>query len=49
MFSQIDLVSDKRDDDVGIRLLLELLDPVLGLFERVMASDVVYDDGRCKK
>ncbi|KAI3487708.1 hypothetical protein L1887_48314 [Cichorium endivia] len=33
LVEQVDLVADERDDNVGIRLALELLDPRLCLFE----------------
>lgn len=47
VLSEIYLVSDERDDNVRIGLLLELLDPVLGLFEGLWEGNVVHYNCGC--
>lgn len=49
MLDQIDLVSDERNDDVRIGLLLQFLDPVLRLLEGIRACDIVDNDGGCEQ
>ena len=45
MLDQVNLVSDERNDDVRIGLLLQFLDPVLRLLEGIRASNIVYNNG----
>ena len=45
MVVQIDLISDDDNSNIGARLLIELLDPLLALFEGLSAGDVEHDAG----
>ena len=42
---QIALVSDKHDDDVGIRMVAQLLEPSSYVLVRLMLADVVDEKG----
>ena len=45
MLGKIDFVSNQRNDNVRVGLLLKFLDPMLGLLEGLGASNVIDDDG----